>query len=142
MNTVFYHHAIFIDTSAIIALRHEDGELAEVTRRFFQTQDNVVWLTLNVTNHECYTRARYNYGYQKAIQTYDWLLNEINYVQFNKEDEKQARLDLERFKEHDISFHDALLGAVMKRIGVYRVLTFDHHFYCWGFEVLPGITRK
>jgi predicted nucleic acid-binding protein len=48
---------------------------------------------------------------------------------------------LERFKEHGLSFHDALVAAVMKRLGIYRAFAFDRHFWLFGFEVLPGRTR-
>jgi len=38
-------------------------------------------------------------------------------------------------------FHDALCASVMKREGIYRVFTFDKHFWSFGFEVLPGATQ-
>ena len=53
-------------------------------------------------------------------------------------DEKSALAILERFSEHAISFHDALCAAVMRRLGIYRVFTFDKDYWVMGFEVLPG----
>ena len=62
-------------------------------------------------------------------------------ITFDEKDEKVAYSDLNRFHEHSLSFHDALLASVMRRLGVYRIFSFDSHFWTFGFEVLPGQTK-
>jgi predicted nucleic acid-binding protein len=92
-----------------------------------------------VTAHETYTRARYLLGFDAALQAHDLLRGkEIVPVLFTEYDEAQARLTLEKYREHKLSFHDALLACVMKRVGVYKVFSFDRDFYILGFEILPG----
>jgi len=139
MNSILFKQAVFIDTSAVKELEDSKGEFHLEAHQFAKSAVDFVWVALNATTHESYTRIRYDHGPQRAIHVYDWLRGpEVTCVPFDEEDEKKARIDLDRFKSHKLSFHDALLAAVMKRLGAYRVFSFDHHFYLFGFEVLPG----
>jgi predicted nucleic acid-binding protein len=132
--------AVLIDTSAVIALHDNQDQYHRLARTFFDATTDVTWVTLNATAHEAYTRARYSSGFHRALTVYDFLTAEPCYhVTFRQEDEIQARNILQRYSEHDMSFHDALCAAVMKRVGIYRAFTFDRHFLYFGFEVLPYI---
>jgi predicted nucleic acid-binding protein len=139
MSQEYLAQAVFIDTSAIIALKDRRAQYHEDAQRLWETATSIVWASLNATAQETYTRARFSLGFEAAMRLYDLLKGEdVVGVSFSSDDEIQARLTLARFNEHDLSFHDALLASVMKRVGGYRVFTFDHHFYLFGFEVLPG----
>lgn len=141
MSNGYLTQAIFVDTSAIIALKDGRAKYHEDAQRFWETATGIVWASLNATAQETYTRARFSLGFGTALRLYDLLKSEdVTSISFSGHDEDQARITLERFSEHDLSFHDALLATVMKRVGGYRVFTFDHHFYLFGFEVLPGPT--
>jgi predicted nucleic acid-binding protein len=48
---------------------------------------------------------------------------------------------LMKYKDQKLSFHDALCVSVMKREGIFRIFTFDKHFWLFGFEVFPGATH-
>jgi predicted nucleic acid-binding protein len=138
----FLANAILIDTSAAIALSHQKDQFHIEAQKFFNATDNVVWVTLNATAHETYTRARYDIGFNQAITLYDFLTGKPLYqISFQNDDEKEARSLLERYSDHKISFHDALCASVMKRIGIYRIFSFDYHFFTFGFEVFPGVVR-
>jgi predicted nucleic acid-binding protein len=139
MSGAYLAQAVFVDTSAVVALKDKQAQHHEDAQRFWDTASGIVWASLNATAQETYTRARFRLGFRAALSLYDLLKGEnVVGVSFSPADEIQARLTLARFKEHDLSFHDALLAMVMKRLGGYRVFTFDHHFYLFGFEVLPG----
>lgn len=142
MNGTLLEQAIFIDTSAVIALQDPDDQFHQAAQNFFRLTTDVVWASLNATTHETYTRLRYDLGFDSAFRIFDWLSKkEILCTSFDAEDEQKAREHLEFLKDHKLSFHDALLAAAMKRLGVYRVFAFDYHFWHLGFEVLPGSTR-
>ena len=142
MATTFLEEAILVDTSAAIALADRDDQFHKAAESFYESTTDVVWATLNATAHETYTRARYILGFDEALRLYDFLTGQpLMCMPFIAEDEGVARNHLVRFCEHKLSFHDALFAAVMKRIGIYKAFTFDHHFWLFGFEVLPGRTR-
>ncbi len=143
MTCTFYSQAIFIDSSAAFEIEDPRGKFHEDACRFLEScTDDFVWLSLNATTHEAYTRIRYDLGYDKAIRRYDWLRGkDISCLSFTEEDEQKARKQLIRFSDQKLSFHDALLAVVMQRLGAYRVFSFDHDFFIFGFEVLPGFTR-
>jgi uncharacterized protein len=134
--------AILIDASAAVALANEGDQFHSTATEYFKATEGILWVVLNVTTHEAYTRVRYDVGFEIAKLSYDFLRSDPIYqLDFTNEDEKKARSLLEKYQEHSISFHDALCATVMNRFGVYKAFTFDHHFYCFGFEVLPGYVR-
>ncbi|MBM4036055.1 MAG: type II toxin-antitoxin system VapC family toxin [Planctomycetes bacterium] len=142
MNGSLLAQVVLIDTSAAVALEDPGDQFHKDAKAFFTSAADVVWASVNVTAHEAFTRARHRLGYEPAICLYDFLTGEEVYrIPFASQDEVQARRQLERFREHRLSFHDALIAAVMKRVGIYRTFAFDRHFWLFGFEVLPGRTR-
>lgn len=142
MTTSILAQAILVDSSAAFALEHGGDQYHEAATEFFESAVGVVWVSLNITAHETYTRARYALGFEKALKLYDFLTGDLFLsMAFTAGDESVARDHLVRFRERRLSFHDALAAAAMKRVGIYRVFSFDNHFYCFGFEVLPGPTR-
>ncbi len=131
--------ALLVDTSAAIALKDTSDQFHSETLHFFESTENVLWVILNVTTHEAYTRARYNLGFHDAIDLYDFLKDKSTYqLDFVPDDEREARRLLIKYSDHRLSFHDVLCAAVMKRVGIYKAFAFDRHFYCFGFQIFPG----
>jgi len=62
---------------------------------------------------------------------------DIQVLDFEPQDESAARDLVTRYHDHKISFHDALCAAVMLRLGIYKIFTFDRDFQILGFETLP-----
>jgi predicted nucleic acid-binding protein len=143
MTDTFLAQAIFIDTSAVVEIEDSRAIFHEDACRFLESRnEGIVWVSLNATTHETYTRIMYDFGHSIALRRYDWLRGEeVTCLSFSKEDEQEARRQLIRYSDQKLSFHDALLAVVMKRVGAYRVFSFDHDFFIFGFEVLPGFTR-
>jgi predicted nucleic acid-binding protein len=141
INSVFEEIAL-IDTSAVVALLNRSDEYHDDAKKFFSSADLELWATLDITGHECYTRARYKAGFQAAMEHYRFLrAHPIRLLRFHDADEEEAERILQRYSTHALSFHDALCAAVMKRFGIYRVFSFDSHFLVMGFQVLPGPTQ-
>ena len=144
VNPVLYRDAALVDTSAVFALFDETDQLHDEARRFFQTNKlGLAWYAIDTTAHESYTRVRYDLSRSKAVNAYSLLRGFcIQVVRHVPDDEEHAWLLLERYAEHALSFQDALCAAVMRRIGVFKVFTFDHDFWTMGFEVIPGLTAR
>lgn len=136
-----YESAILLDTSAFIAVTDPEDSLHEAARAYFDAHGSLQWFALNVTTHETYTRSRYDTGFQAASERYNSMRQRFLLLDFSAIDEAEAFKILEKYEEHEISFHDALCAAVMLRHGIYKVFTLDRDFWILGFEVVPGITR-
>lgn len=131
--------AVLIDTSAAIALLNPKESNYKIANKFYYSNTNLVWTSINSTAHESYTRARYDYNFICAIEIYNFLKGDNLYlINFDKRDEDNALSILKKYKKNALSFHDALCAAIMKKFGIYRIFTFDSDFYIFGFEVLPG----
>jgi predicted nucleic acid-binding protein len=99
----------------------------------------LAWYAVNATSHESYTRLRYSVSHSKAIAAYEWLhATPVQTLPFGPDDEAAAVGMLRKYHDHSLSFHDALCAAVMLRIGVFKVFTFDSDFSTMGFAVVPG----
>ncbi len=139
-----FDSAVLIDTSAVIALHDPTEPCHREARLFYTSQTSVEWFAIDVTSHECFTRARYKHDSQAtAREHYDFLRSssEVRKIEFIADDEVEALSILDRYDDHRLSFHDALCAAVMLRHGIIRVFTFDADFWTMGFEVVPGPTR-
>jgi len=135
----FLGEAILIDTSAVLALHNSKDEKHSLAYNFFNNHfDEIIWVVLNATKHESYTRARYKFNFDNAINIYDFLSDDlIHQISFQNIDEVAAKNLLTKYKNEDLSFHDALCATIMMRYGLFRVFTFDWHFSIFGFEVFP-----
>jgi len=133
--------AIFIDSSAVIALKNPSDQFHDSANNYFELVQGVRWVVMNSTTHETYTRIRYDDSLKLALEVYDWLKSpKFHNIPFEAKDEDQAREILEEYRDHTFSYHDALCAAVMLRIGLFRIFSFDKHFWILGFQVELGNT--
>lgn len=86
---------------------------------------------------------RYRSNLDQALACYDYLRGEdMKVLDFVEEDETRSRGLLAQYADQKLSYHDALCAAVMLRIGIGKVFTFDKDFWIFGFQVVPGSTRR
>lgn len=137
-----YDYLAVIDTSAAVALLDESDSLHHAAVEFFAAADFFQWCVLNSTSHETFTRLRYDHGLNLGLEGYDLLRSgKLRVLDFGADDEAEARTVLTKYSDHKLSFHDALCATVMIREGIFKVFSFDAHFWCFGFEVMPGRCR-
>lgn len=138
-----YSHAVLIDTAAVIALHEPSDQFhSEAVAFFEQCPPNWAWFCLRITSHETFTRCRYSDGLEVALSNYDYLRSgSFKLLDFTEADEEEAQSLVTRHSDQDYSFHDAMCAAVMKRVGILNVFTFDSHFWTMGFHVWPGCTK-
>jgi predicted nucleic acid-binding protein len=139
MRSVFEGAAV-IDTSAALALHDPQDQFHKLAvRQFTQSPRDLFWVVFDITTHETYTRARYRHSYRAAKEHYDFLHQDaVRLVRFAPDDEEQAERLLAKYADHALSFHDALCAAMMLRLGIYKIFSFDSDFLILGFEVIPG----
>ena len=141
MSGVVYEGIALIDTSAVIAHLDPTEQFHAEAKLFFETvHDGLTFAIVNVTSHETFTRVRYDRGLAPALERYDFL-RKIRVLPFVEEDEVETRRMLQKYDDQRLSYHDTLCAAVMKRVGIYKVFSFDADFWIFGFWVLPGATR-
>ena len=139
-----FARAALIDTAAVIALHRQSDQHHDDAVAFFgNPPKGWAWYSLRVTTHETFTTVRYSDGLRAALANYDFLrVAPFELLDFDEDDEAEARSLIERHRDQAYSFHDALCAAVMKRVGIPNIFTFDKHFWTMGlgFTVLPGPT--
>ena len=143
MIQTYYEQVAIVDTSAVIAL-HDPQERyhADVRSYYVTNTQDLVWAAVDLTSHECFTTVRYSKGFQPALEHYNFLrATGIKLIRFQPEDETQTLALLTKYSDHKLSFHDAACAAIMKRVGIFRILTLDGDFMPFGFEILPGPIR-
>lgn len=136
-----WDRTVLIDTAAVVALQDRNDRFHESAKAYFGADSSVRWAALDATAHEAYTHMRYEFSYPRASEAFEFLRSgQVELIRFTQEDEESARALLEKYREHDLSFHDALCASVMIRLGIFQVFTFDSHFWTFGFQVKPGDT--
>ncbi len=141
MTGVVYNQFALIDSSAVIALAEPTDQFHQDAREFFKQDHGFVWFTVNTTAHETFTRIRYDTGLPDALDRFDFLRTDrFRVLEFDSQDEKNARTLLAKYHDQRFSFHDALCATVMLRSSIFRIFSFDSDFSTLGFVVMPGRT--
>lgn len=131
---------VFLDTSyfkALLDVRDDFHEKASGTWKALQQQQTHL-LTTNFILDESYTLIRKRCGVEAMKALYlrlveDW--RTIKIVRVTIQDEADAW----SWIQHDwsnLSFTDCTSFAVMKRLGLTSVATFDNHFTRAGFQMV------
>jgi predicted nucleic acid-binding protein len=60
----------------------------------------------------------------------------LNILNLNPTDTLYSKDILYRFNDQDISFTDASSMAIMQRLGIIKVLSYDFHFSLLGFDLI------
>ena len=131
---------LFIDTSAFIALRVSDDQYHSKAQHFLKTIQHYQYKlhTSNFILDEVYT---YFCKYHTiAIEMGRHILDNplITLDRIIAKDEQRAWEILQTFKDKTFSYTDATSFALMERLEIDTVFTFDKHFEQYGkFEIVP-----
>lgn len=130
---------IFVDTSAFIAMRAKDDVNYNNAQNFLYTiRDKRLRLhTTNFILDEVYTYfCKYH---EIAVDMAELIMNNplIILHRISAEDEKEAWKILKKYRDKSFSYTDATSFALMVRLKIDTVFTFDEHFNIMKFKTVP-----
>ncbi|MDO8610039.1 MAG: PIN domain-containing protein [bacterium] len=129
---------VFIDTSAFKALIDEKDDFHVRAKQILDSNSKVLFITSNYIFDESLTLLRVRCGLSKALDLRALLVDTtlaIRYYRTTVEDEAFA-WDWFIKEWKDLSFTDCVTFAMMKRLEIDTIFTFDNHFKKAGFKVL------
>lgn len=130
--------SVFVDTSAWYAIV-DAGDSDHAAAVAFHTTNKIPVITTNAVFSETLTLIRYRIGHKAAL-TFGQKLKEsssVKIVTVTLADEEQAWDVFVKYCDQDFSFVDCCSFAVMQRMKIDTVFTFDHHFKVMKFNVAP-----
>lgn len=139
MTKLYMIHKLFVDTSWFKAFSDpKDDFYEEASQQFVKIKkEGIELVTTNFMLDESYTLIRNKVGYESAMEFRE-LLKSLSHVlelvRILPEDESNAwNWFIEKWS--NLSFTDCTSFAVMKRLGLLDVATFDQHFAKAGFKI-------
>lgn len=135
---------IFVDTWAWYALTDsadDDHALAQLANEQLLDEGNT-FVTTNFVLAEAVTLVRYNLHHTAAVRFWHTLRQLVEdglveLVRIEEADESVAWEIFERYSDQKFSYTDCTSFAVMRRLGLTRAFTADHHFSVLGFTLVP-----
>jgi uncharacterized protein len=129
---------IFVDTSFWLALAIEADRDHEHATRLFAKHGRTPLATSNLVLGETWTFVRRRFGHGRAVALLDSLdrTRRLDVVRVDPETEREAWSWLRWRDEHEYSYVDATSFALMRRLALHEVLTFDGDFAAAGFVEL------
>ncbi|HMA25874.1 MAG: type II toxin-antitoxin system VapC family toxin [Gemmatimonas sp.] len=131
---------VFVDTSAwypLLLRTHPDHErLAAQLRALIKRGRRIV--TTNLVIAETHALAMRRIGPAPALTFAQTVIEPPNIVVHSTAEleAKAVRVWLERFRDHDFSFTDAVSFAVMTERRIDEAMTLEHHFEVAGFRAV------
>jgi uncharacterized protein len=127
----------FIDTGAFLALYIERDQYHREASKVFPSLPRP-FPTSNHVVDELATLLGRIAGYRYAADRVDNLYasESIDVLPSTREDEIEAIRWMRKYADKEISFTDCISFAMMRRLGIRRVFTFDRHFHDAGFEII------
>lgn len=128
-----------VDTSAWYALFDEDDKHHERADIFYD-RNLSPFVTTNFIVDETLTLVKKRLGHRQAVEAGKDLWNKelSSLITITPEDEATAWRIFQRYDDKGFSFTDCTTFAVMERLKIPYIFTFDEHFKQYGkFKCLP-----
>lgn len=135
-----YTSAVLIDTGALVASANPNDVNHRMAVDCFKSiaHDHIPLFITTPTIYDTHRRILFDLGYNAAnlflTTAYD---GTINIVKPSDEDESNARLFTERYKDLQLTLTDAVNMSVMTHLGILRAFSFDRHFPLVGLIKIP-----
>lgn len=130
----------FLDTGAFIARfiqNDQHHQQATISWKLLHNQD-AKCVTSNFVLDETFTllgrRAGYQFAHERALNIY--ASQSLSIMRSDVDDELVALSYFKKYADQAISFTDCISFALMDRLKIKRVFTFDKHFSWAGYEIL------
>ncbi len=135
----FYERALMLDSGPLISLYIEEDSRKESVKKnlnIFGDQKYPLCIT-NLTIAEVQRRIIYDDHIERGINFLDDIYDgSMNILEIENDDIKMAISIIKKFNDQKISFTDSITMAVMKRLGILKVYTYDIHFTYLGYVLI------
>lgn len=134
--------SIFLDTSAFVGLyiENDDFHLQAIDFLTSLPAGQTQFVTTNFILDETYTFIRKDAGKSKALLFKLFLeenFDQVKVIRVLRTDEAKGWKYFSNLSGRGVSFTDSTSFAVMKRLDLNEVFTFDRDFRKAGFKILP-----
>jgi hypothetical protein len=132
----------FLDAGPLIALADRGDPRHEASRAYFARAGSRLVTHVGVLA-EVVTFVRYRFGHPAARRIGDGVRAGlgVDLLPIDLADEREGWRWFLRYRDQRFSLVDCWSFAIMERLGIREVVTFDHHFAVAGFNpVLPVAT--
>ncbi|HEY0826522.1 MAG TPA: PIN domain-containing protein [Bacilli bacterium] len=128
----------FIDTSAFIALNYAGDQNYDKAVNIGAKLNGFQFITSDLVISETYTILRYRFGYVYSERFLSTLLDSHEYeiVELTPMMRKDSIILLGKFRDHKISYCDAVSVMVMRHKKIKYMFAFDHHFELMGLDLI------
>jgi predicted nucleic acid-binding protein len=131
---------VFVDTGGFYAaLNRRDAHHRDAARLLRRAQREQWFLfTTNFVLAESHALILARMGRERAWNFLQAIVTgQTNVIRAEEADERRARAIIERYQDKAFSYCDAVSFAVMERLNIQDVITFDDHFRQYGqFTIL------
>jgi predicted nucleic acid-binding protein len=139
MRWIFGPQSVFFDASAYAAIHvrtdHHNRDATAISKAIVHARRPTITTNFIVAETHAVVLARV--GSRSAFQTLGFIDQITTHIErVSAEDELDARRILEQYDDKTFSYTDATSFAVMERLGLKDVFTFDRHFEQFGFSPL------
>ena len=130
---------LFVDTGAWYALVDSRDPAHDRAKGFFAA-NCLPLITTNFVFDETVTLIRKKLGWQTAADFGERLRSSkrLAIVPVLEADEQKAWSIFLKYRDQDFSYTDCTSFAVMQRLKIATVFSFDHHFRIMKFNVVPS----
>jgi len=139
IGNTFFERALMLDSGPLISLYSPRDQRANSVRQLlssFALEKYPVCITY-LTIAEIHRRLLFDISRSRAMDFLEHSLDgSLNILNLNPTDTLYSKDILYRFNDQDISFTDASSMAIMQRLGIIKVLSYDFHFSLLGFDLI------
>lgn len=137
-----HERAVMLDTCSLVSLYDpgdDRGEVISVMLEQMKERKYPVYITL-LTIAETHNRILQHVGYERALGFLKAITDgSVHILEIQETDITDAIGFIEKYSDKQISCTDALSAAVMRRMRIQHVLSYDRHFRDLGFFIIPEV---
>lgn len=133
---------IIVDTSAWILLfqKRNHGDLHKKAKLFYETCKEEFCVTDLIIEETHKWLVHHGHPPQQSLEILQSFISQqfAKIISLEEADRYEAIKHVDKYLDHNLSYTDAITVALMRRIGIKKIFSFDRHFSLFkGIEKMP-----